>query len=59
MQWIRERRLPVWANGVDAPHLRGRGLEVHELRDGVLGMGVEILPLYDRWQPGEPTLAGF
>jgi len=29
--------LPVWASGVDVPSLRGRGLDAHALRDGMLG----------------------
>lgn len=44
IQWIKERGLPVWASGVDAPNLRRKGLDVHELRDGALGMAVEIIP---------------
>lgn len=43
LRWMKERGLPVWANGVDAPNLRRKGLEVHDLRDGALGMGVEVI----------------
>ncbi len=44
LSWVRERRLPVWANATDAKHLSARGLDVHELRDGALGMSVEVIP---------------
>jgi L-ascorbate metabolism protein UlaG (beta-lactamase superfamily) len=44
LAWVRERRLPVWANAIDAPHLAQKGLDVRELRDGALGMAVEIVP---------------
>lgn len=43
-RWIREHGLPVWACRVDAPNLRKRGLDVHELEDGALGMAVELIP---------------
>jgi L-ascorbate metabolism protein UlaG (beta-lactamase superfamily) len=44
IRWIRERGLPVWASPVDAPNLRKKGLDVHEVVDGALGMAVEIIP---------------
>ena len=44
LEWVRARQLPVWASPVDAPNLRSKGLDVHELQDGALGMGVEIIP---------------
>lgn len=72
LDWVRARRLPVWASPVDAPSLRRKGLDVHVLRDGALGMRVELVPTrHGRglvgWlmgpvggcylaHPGEPTL---
>jgi L-ascorbate metabolism protein UlaG (beta-lactamase superfamily) len=44
LAFVRERRLPVWANAIDLPHLAQKGLDVRELRDGALGMAVEIIP---------------
>ncbi|WP_428268165.1 MBL fold metallo-hydrolase [Haliangium sp.] len=44
IEWIKARGLPVWTNGVDAPGLRSKGLDVHELCDGALGMRVELIP---------------
>lgn len=41
--WTRARGLPVWASRVDAPSLRRKGLDVHELVDGALGMRVEVV----------------
>ena len=43
LEWIRERGLPVWASPVDAPSLATKGLDVHELHDGALGMSVELI----------------
>jgi len=43
LAWIQERGLPVWTNAVDAPNLRRKGLDVRELVDGSLGMGVETI----------------
>jgi L-ascorbate metabolism protein UlaG (beta-lactamase superfamily) len=43
LRWIVERRLPVWTNGVDAPNLAKKGVDVHELCDGSLGMRVETI----------------
>ncbi|MCE9572128.1 MAG: MBL fold metallo-hydrolase [Deltaproteobacteria bacterium] len=42
-RFLRERGLPVWTNGVDGPSLRKKGLDVHELRDGALGMRIEVV----------------
>ncbi len=44
LAWIKQRGLPVWANRIDLASLRGKGLDVHELTDGALGMGVEVIP---------------
>lgn len=43
VEWVKSRGLPVWASSVDAPNLRKKGLDVHELKDGALGMGVELV----------------
>ncbi|MEM6930621.1 MAG: MBL fold metallo-hydrolase [Myxococcota bacterium] len=42
--WIRSRGLPVWASRVDAANLRRKGLDVHVMDDGLLGMPAEIVP---------------
>ncbi len=42
-QWIRERRLPVWASAMDVPSLVKKGLDARELSDGALGLGVEVV----------------
>ncbi len=39
--WIAAHGLPVWASSVDAANLQRKGLDVHVLRDGALGMAVE------------------
>jgi L-ascorbate metabolism protein UlaG (beta-lactamase superfamily) len=44
LRWVVERALPVWTNGVDAPNLARKGLDVRTLRDGALGMAVETIP---------------
>lgn len=44
LRWVKERGLPVWASVMDAPSLRRKGLDVRELRDGALGMAVEVVP---------------
>jgi L-ascorbate metabolism protein UlaG (beta-lactamase superfamily) len=44
LRWIQKRQLPVWTGRGDAPGLRKRGLTVHALEDGALGMGVERIP---------------
>jgi len=43
LQWVKERRLPVFTNGVDAPNLLRKGLDVRELRGEMLGMEVEVI----------------
>ncbi len=43
LRFAKERNLPVWANGVDAANLEKKGLDVHELSDGSLGMSIEIV----------------
>ncbi|AKI99429.1 L-ascorbate metabolism protein UlaG (beta-lactamase superfamily) [Archangium gephyra] len=45
LRWIQKRQLPVWTSRKDAPSLRKRGLTVHELEDGALGMRVERIPV--------------
>lgn len=44
IRWIQSRALPVWASPMDAPNLRKKGLDVHVLGDGALGLTVEIVP---------------
>lgn len=44
LAFARQRGLPVWATPIDAPNLRRKGLDARELRDGVLGMAVEVVP---------------
>lgn len=44
IKWITSRRLPVWASEVDAPNLRKKGLDARVLRDGDLGLSVEVVP---------------
>lgn len=44
LDFARRRGLTVWASPVDAPNLRRKGLDARELRDGVLGMAVEVVP---------------
>lgn len=43
LRWVKERRMPVWANAVDAGNLRRKGVDVHDLVDGALGMRVEVI----------------
>jgi L-ascorbate metabolism protein UlaG (beta-lactamase superfamily) len=43
LRWVKERKLPVWTSGVDAPNLARKGLDVRELGDAALGMSVEIV----------------
>lgn len=45
LEWIKERELPVWASSVDTPSLRSKGMDARELRDGSLGMSVEVIPV--------------
>ncbi len=44
IEWIRDRGLPVWTSGMDAPNLAKKGVDAHELVDGALGMRVEVVP---------------
>ena len=44
LEWARKRKLPVWANAIDAANLQRKGLDVHVLEDGALGMQVEVIP---------------
>lgn len=44
IRWMKEEQIPVWANPIDAPNLKRKGLTVHELRDGSLDMTVETIP---------------
>ncbi|MBO6936676.1 MAG: MBL fold metallo-hydrolase [Deltaproteobacteria bacterium] len=44
IEWIRERGLPVWTSGMDAPNLARKDVDAHELVDGSLGMRVEVVP---------------
>lgn len=44
IEWVRARKLPVWASSIDLPSLRRKGLDAHELRDGDLGLSVEAIP---------------
>ncbi len=44
LAWVRERKLPVWANARDIRNLRSKGLSVQLLEDGALGMAVEVIP---------------
>ncbi len=53
IDWIKEEGLPVWASSTDAPNLRSKGLDVHELADGAMGMGVELVAA----KHGPPMLA--
>jgi len=44
IEWIKARRLPVWASDIDVPNLRRKGLGARVLQDGDLGLSVEIVP---------------
>ncbi len=44
IRWIRERGLPVWASGMDAPNLKRKGLKARALPDPDFGMPVEVVP---------------
>jgi L-ascorbate metabolism protein UlaG (beta-lactamase superfamily) len=43
LAWVKERKVPLWTNAVDAPSLARKGLDVHVLEDGALGMEVETV----------------
>ena len=44
LAWIKSKRLPVWANGVDLPNLRRKGLDSRDIGEGIDGIGVEVIP---------------
>ena len=44
IEWTRARGLPVWASSIDVPSLRRKGLDARELREGELGLSVEVIP---------------
>lgn len=44
IEWTRARGLPVWASSIDVPSLRRKGLAARELREGELGLSVEMIP---------------
>lgn len=44
LSWAKERSLPVWANHMDVANLQSKGLDARLLKDGVLGMTVEVIP---------------
>ena len=43
LAWVKERNLPVYTNGIDAPSLRRKGLDVRLLESGALGLEVETI----------------
>lgn len=43
LAWVKERGLPVYTNGIDAPSVRRKGLDAHLLETGVLGLEVETV----------------
>ena len=43
LRWAKERKLPVWTNGIDLPSLRKKGLDVRLLEEGALGLQVETV----------------
>ncbi len=43
LAWVKERGLPVYTNGIDAPSARRKGLDAHLLETGVLGLEVETV----------------
>ncbi len=43
LAWVKERGLPVYTNGIDAPSVRRKGLDVHILESGALGLEVETV----------------
>lgn len=42
--WTKTARLPVWANRMDVPRLRRKGLDARVLEDGGLDVELEIIP---------------
>lgn len=43
-RWARAAGLPVWANRIDVPRLRRKGLDARAIEDGSLGIDVEVVP---------------
>jgi L-ascorbate metabolism protein UlaG (beta-lactamase superfamily) len=72
LAWMREQKLPVWANAIDRASLAKKGVDVRPIEDGVFDAEVEVVrsrhgrgPLgwlmgpvagYFVAAPGEPTL---
>lgn len=44
LEWIKAKKLQVWANGIDMPNLRKKQLEVRQIHDGALGLRFEVIP---------------
>lgn len=44
IEWIKARQLPVWCSEIDAPNLSKKGLDAREIRDGDMGLSVEVIP---------------
>ncbi|MBV1861198.1 MAG: MBL fold metallo-hydrolase [Nannocystaceae bacterium] len=42
--WTKTSGLPVWANQMDVPRLRRKGLDARPLEDGGLGVELEVVP---------------
>lgn len=42
--WTKASGLPVWANRMDVPRLRRKGLDARPLEDGELGVELEVVP---------------
>ncbi len=42
--WLKERRLPVWASGLDMAYLRAKGTDVREVAADLMGMPAEVVP---------------
>ncbi|MGH1348004.1 MAG: MBL fold metallo-hydrolase [Nannocystales bacterium] len=42
--WTKAAGLPVWANRMDVPRLRRKGLDARSLEDGGLGVTLEVVP---------------
>jgi L-ascorbate metabolism protein UlaG (beta-lactamase superfamily) len=44
IEWIKTRRLPVWAAEVDVLNLKNKGIDARTILDGALGLAVEVIP---------------
>lgn len=44
IEWVKARQLPVWCSETDAPNLTKKGLDAREIRDGDMGLSVEVIP---------------